>query len=185
METKPIKTIEQKLLDFQKKVTVIKKDAKNPHFKNTYASLTQILSEVKPLLSECGLILVQPINDKGIGTSIMDSEGEHQLDSFIPLPTGLNPQQMGSAITYFRRYTLASLLALEIDDDDANEASKPEVKAEAKDLPWLNKGTEAWYKVIDALTAPNSKYTVQDVETKYKLSQAIKAELLKAQEVGV
>ena len=44
METK--QTIQTQLLEFQKKVTVIKKDAKNPHFKNTYASLTQIISAV-------------------------------------------------------------------------------------------------------------------------------------------
>jgi hypothetical protein len=37
----------------------------------------------------------------------------------------MNPQQLGSAITYFRRYTLASLLSLEIDDDDAQMTNKP------------------------------------------------------------
>ena len=47
------------------------------------------------------------------------------IESFIPLPVGLAPQPLGSAITYYRRYTLSSLLALEIDDDDATMASKP------------------------------------------------------------
>jgi hypothetical protein len=118
------KTLNSKLLDFQKKVGIVKKDSKNPHFKNTYASLTQILSEVKPLLTECGLVLVQPISLDGVGTTIIDCETGEKIETIISLPTNLNPQQLGSAITYFRRYTLASLLALEIDDDDAQSTVK-------------------------------------------------------------
>ena len=112
-------TINTKLLEFQKKIGIIKKDSKNPHFKNTYASLTQILSEVKALLTECGLILIQPISLEGVGTTIIDFETGEKIETVISLPTNLSPQQLGSAITYFRRYTLASLLSLEIDDDDA------------------------------------------------------------------
>jgi hypothetical protein len=119
------KTLNSKLLDFQKKVGIVKKDSKNPHFKNTYASLTQILSEVKPLLTECGLVLVQPISLQGVGTTIIDCETGEKIETVINLPSNLNPQQLGSAITYFRRYTLASLLALEIDDDDAQSTNVP------------------------------------------------------------
>jgi hypothetical protein len=119
------KTLNSKLLDFQKKVGIVKKDSKNPHFKNTYASLTQILSEVKPLLTECGLVLVQPISLQGVGTTIIDCETGEKIETIISLPSNLNPQQLGSAITYFRRYTLASLLALEIDDDDAQSTNVP------------------------------------------------------------
>lgn len=111
-----------KLLEFQKKVNAIKKDGKNPHFKSTYATLTQIISEVKPILSECGVLLTQPIKDNKVGTVLIDDKGL-LAESWIDLPIGLTPQQIGSAITYYRRYTLASLLALEIDDDDANLAS--------------------------------------------------------------
>ena len=60
-----------------------------------------------------------------------DESGKEIATSWIELPIGLNPQQLGSAITYFRRYTLASLLSLELDDDDANEASKVIPKAKA------------------------------------------------------
>lgn len=117
-----------KLLEFQKKVNSIKKDGKNPHFKSTYATLTQILSEVKPILSECGLLIMQPIKDHKVGTVIYDDKGAI-AESYIDLPTNMTPQQLGSAITYFRRYTLASLLALEIEEDDANLTSiKPPVK---------------------------------------------------------
>ena len=116
--------MENKLLQFQKAIGVIAKDSKNPHFKNTYASLTQILGEVKPVLTNLGLVLLQPINNGKVGTIIID--GTNVIaESWIDLPLNLQPQPLGSAITYFRRYTLSSLLALEIDDDDATMASKP------------------------------------------------------------
>lgn len=116
--------MENKLLEFQKAIGVIAKDSKNPHFKNTYASLTQILGEVKPVLTNLGLVLLQPINNGKVGTIIID--GTNVIaESWIDLPLNLQPQPLGSAITYFRRYTLSSLLALEIDDDDATMASKP------------------------------------------------------------
>lgn len=173
-----MKNLNTKLLAFQTKVSAIKKDGKNPHFKSTYATLTQILSEVKPLLSEVGLVLTQPINHLGIGTEVICHETNERIVSYIPIPTGLNPQQMGSAITYYRRYSLAALLSLEIEDDDANMASQPTAKP-AEDKQWLNKGSENYYKVLDALT--NGKATIAQVESKYKLSKELKEELIKAQ----
>jgi hypothetical protein len=114
----------KKLLEFQKKIQAIKKDAKNPHFKNNYATLTQILSEVKPILSECGLVLLQPTFGGKCQTIILDAESDAQMISEIDLPINLNPQQLGSALTYYRRYLLAGMLSIELEDDDANIQSK-------------------------------------------------------------
>lgn len=162
------KTIQTQLLEFQKKVAVIKKDAKNPHFKNTYATLTQILSEVKPLLTECGVLLTQPILNNEVHTTLC--LGGDCITASIPLPTNLNPQQLGSAITYFRRYTLASLLALEIDDDDANEASKQPAKQmpsqeATKAVPLSDKSFKAMCEAIakgegEKVKASLHKYTL-------------------------
>ncbi len=163
------KTLNSKLLDFQKKVGIVKKDSKNPHFKNTYASLTQILSEVKPLLTECGLVLVQPISLEGVGTTIIDCETGEKIETIISLPSNLNPQQLGSAITYFRRYTLASLLALEIDDDDAQSTVKT-VTNEPKELLTSAK-FEAMINTINDGNAESvlkalPKYTVSEQQMK-------------------
>lgn len=132
------KQLTEKLLQFQSKIGIVKKDSKNPHFKNTYASLEQILSEVKPILTECKLIVMQPINEKGIGTIIIDAENGHFIESFIPMPVNLAPQPLGSAITYFRRYTIASLLSLEIDDDDAQSTVKVSHKIAEPTLDEVN-----------------------------------------------
>jgi hypothetical protein len=145
----------KKLLEFQKQISVIKKDAKNPHFKNTYATLKQVLSEVKPLLNEIGLLITQPIDERGIGTVITD--GKDSISSFIPMPQGLAPQPLGSAISYFRRYTICSLLALEIDDDDAQATVKPTATKE------------------NIEKAKNGNFTIQQIKQHYNVSKEMEA----------
>lgn len=163
------KTIYSKLLDFQKKVEVIKKDAKNPFFKNNYATLGNIISEVKPLLNSLGLVLTQPIIDGNIMSVIFDGETNESIKSEIPLPVGVKPQDLGSAITYYRRYTLTSLLALEIDeDDDGNKASTTPVKKEAEKV-WLNPNTETWTKAVEAMKN-GTVVSLDQIKAKYALS---------------
>ena len=101
----------------------------------------------------------------------------------LPLPTNLNPQQIGSAITYFRRYTLASLLALEVEDDDGNDASKkpepkvePQKPAEQPSKPYLNRGTKAFNQAIEKLSA--GTLTIETLETAYTLDPEVKTELI-------
>lgn len=154
--------INSKLLEFQRKIGIIKKDGKNPHFKSTYATLSQILSDVKPVLSELGLVLLQLINDKGIGSVIIDAENGEEISSYIPMPQNLNAQQLGSAITYYRRYTLASLLSLEIDDDDANTASQPQVK---KEIVKPKCGSKAFDQAIEKLKGGDKSIIQKMIET--------------------
>lgn len=122
------KTIYQKLLEAQREIGAIKKDKENPFFKSNYADINNYIEEVKPILNKLGLIILQPLIVKGKGTAIetliIDTETKDQISSIVKLPDNTNPQQMGSTITYFRRYAIQSLLFLQAEDDDAN-ASKP------------------------------------------------------------
>jgi hypothetical protein len=168
-------TINTKLLEFQKKIGIIKKDSKNPHFKNTYASLTQILGEVKPLLTECGLILIQPISLDGVGTTIIDFETGEKIETVISLPINLTPQQLGSAITYFRRYTLASLLSLEIDDDDAQSTViKPQTNFEDAKSKLIVVSTLAELQSVYMALNPIEKANKEVIELKDKLKSTLK-----------
>lgn len=176
------KTINQKLLEFQKNVTKIKKDATNPYFKSRYASLGNILEEIKPLLNEFGLVLTQPIINNEVFTIITCIDTDKAITSGIVLPTGLKAQDIGSAITYYRRYTLSSLLSLEIDeDDDGNKATK---KAETKPLDdnkesdkiWLNPNTGIWTKAVEAMKTGTS---LDKIKTKYALSTKNEVDFLK------
>lgn len=126
------KTENNKLLDFQKKVGAIAKDSLNPFFKKNYFDINGLIAEIKPILNEVGLTLTQPISfefdvTSGTGRSILHTflkDGKDIIESSsISLPENLDPQKMGSAITYYRRYSIQSMLLLQAEDDDGNKAS--------------------------------------------------------------
>tara|TARA_R110002051_G_scaffold314579_1_gene391790 strand:+ start:69 stop:581 length:513 start_codon:yes stop_codon:yes gene_type:complete len=126
----------KRILEVQKQIGVLGKDSKNPFFKSAYLDLNKLLIHVTPLLHENGLVLLQPIENGLVCSKIYDSEnGSVLAESSISLPNITDPQKLGSAITYFRRYTLKSLLSIAEGDDDGNLASKPEpiVKSKLED----------------------------------------------------
>lgn len=135
-----MKNIYTKLLDVTSKIEKLEKDKKNPFFKSSYVSLDKVIDVVRPHLIAEKLLLLQPIEQGCVGTRIFCTESNKFIDSFIPLPENMKPQDLGSCITYFRRYTLVSLLGLAQEDDDANKAhgrsKAPNVKppARARDM---------------------------------------------------
>jgi hypothetical protein len=122
METK---NIYQKLHEAKLEIGKVAKNAKNPHFKNTYADLNALIEAVEPILLEKGLVLLQPIKEGKVFTVITDITNSYSIESYIDLTPGLTAQALGSQITYFRRYTLSSLLTLQAIDDDGQQASQP------------------------------------------------------------
>ena len=116
-------SIYKKLLDFQKLGISIKKGSVNPHFKNKYADINEVLEKVKPALSSVGLLLVQTPRTKALLTQIMDPESDTWIESHVPYINTPDMQKLGSAITYARRYALVAMLGLEDDDDDGNQAA--------------------------------------------------------------
>lgn len=137
----------KKLLEVKKQIGNLSKNAKNPFFKSQYLDLNDLLNAVEPLLHEQGLLLLQPINSGLVWSQIIDAEsGNIIADSSIALPDLVDPQKLGSCITYFRRYTLKSLLSISEVDDDGNKASQPTrqvtlAKPKAKD-ELIQKGIE-------------------------------------------
>ena len=97
--------IYEKLLNAKKSIGKVHKNAKNPHFKNNYADINALIEAVEPILLENGLVLLQPVLNGKVITRIVDVETGENVESIMELPTLTNPQQMGSAITYYRRYT--------------------------------------------------------------------------------
>jgi hypothetical protein len=114
----------QKLHRAKLAIGKVTKNANNPHFKKSYADLNAIIEAVEPILLENGLLLLQPIQGNSVCTQIIDIDSGTMVESCMELPAGMNPQQQGSAITYYRRYTLQSTLSLQSVDDDGAAASK-------------------------------------------------------------
>ena len=136
----------QAMLEFHQKVQKIKKDAKNPHFKSNYATLSNILDSVMPVLTEVGIVVTQAPMGQVLTTRLTHSEsGEYiECEHDLVMKDPNNPQSIGSAMSYARRYSLTSLLVLNIDDDDANQSAgrnqpQPAKTAEKKELTTTSK----------------------------------------------
>ena len=164
-------SIYKKLLEVQKEVGAISKDSKNPFFKSKYFDINQLIEHVQPVLNKHGLVLTQPIIDGSVYSRINNTDKDLEyLESSLNLPDFNDPQKLGSCITYYRRYTLASLLGLQAEDNDGNGLkSKPKPKQLPKITP------EAYQKAIAAIS--EKKVTLDQIKAKYSLSENQEKEL--------
>lgn len=123
-----IKQLSAALLKAQRSIKFASKDAKNPHFKSTYADLPAVIDAIKPALNDAAIVFLQTFSPSEAGfiavtTRLMHETGEWIEDTAtVPLPKS-DPQGYGSAATYARRYSLAAITGLYQDDDDGNAAS--------------------------------------------------------------
>jgi hypothetical protein len=103
------------------------KNAKNPHFKSTYADLAEIINTVRPTLTKHGLSVVQfPGFAEGVvtvETMLLHKSGEWIKGEAGAPASKQDAQGVGSAVTYLRRYSLAAVCAIAQEDDDGNAAS--------------------------------------------------------------
>lgn len=99
----------------------------NPHFKNKYADLASVLDAIRKPLADHGLSVTQTTEVRG-ESFVLVSTLRHSTGQWIageyPLPIGATPQQLGSALTYARRYSLSSLACIAADEDDDAEGAR-------------------------------------------------------------
>jgi len=90
-------------------------------YKYRYADLAEIIEHVRPTLAAHKLAFVQ-LTSHGDGKNMLITRLLHEsgqfLDSTYPLPAQAAAQEMGSAITYARRYSLCAILGIAADEDD-------------------------------------------------------------------
>jgi hypothetical protein len=159
------------LVAFHQNVGTIHKTAKS--YTNQYAPLDEVLSVVTPALSKQGLTFTHTFEPGAEGSepilicTLLHTSGE-TLESRLPLVVakGKNAtQDLGSAITYLKRYTLLAMLGLVADvDTDGNPDAPPEpaakpkvaktdgkktVERKGKDLPTLAKAAEKSVEPVD------------------------------------
>ena len=165
--------VNEKLFKLQQEIGTISKDTKNPFYKSKYFDINSLIKQLQPLLKKYRLLLLQPIEEDMVYSKIICVDGTGGVISALKLPEINDPQKLGSAITYYRRYTLASLLGLQAVDDDGNLTVG--ASNQLNNLPWLNKGTSNYNNVVSALKSGN--YKLEDVLKKYRINNEIKAEL--------
>ena len=144
MEKKTTKaTLWSALSDFQEECPAINKGAKGYGYK--YADLPSIMEVINPLLKKHKLVISQPLDGRAIMTKLVHIPTGECIESRIEIPEGVMLKGMnqfqsdGSAITYYRRYGLSSLLSIVVDED--NDAAGKQVTQEtAKKV--IKKGTK-------------------------------------------
>lgn len=97
-------------------------------YRYQYATLPQILSKVRPILTKHGLSIVQLVGEGGsVETMIVHTSGQYIGTEPVKLPSKDNsPQGYGSAISYAKRYSLSAILALAAEEDDDGQAAQRE-----------------------------------------------------------
>lgn len=166
-----IKNIAPALLKAQKAIGGAKKGAANPFFKSKYADYGAVLEVSKDPLNDNGILVLQPVVFHD-GKSFVETNLIHESGEFISGETEVvcakqnDPQALGSAITYARRYGLQSLLSIPAEDDDGEGAM---ARANNNATKFSASEKKAAADAIDAAAdAAQEKILNKAVETKVK-----------------
>lgn len=179
-----MKTILKALSEVKKEMGALVKNNSNPFYKSKYFDINQLLEHTEPILEKNGLIVLQPIREKKVYSEIYHIESGEKMDSFLELPNLQDPQKIGSAVTYYRRYTLGSLLGVQAEDDDANNASGNNPKGNEKTEPtqWLNildkdkNYTREWNRLISKKQSGET-ISIPELRKHYKISKEVESKI--------
>lgn len=113
----------------QGEMAAAQKSSDNPYFKSKYADLSECWESCRGPLSKNGLAVIQTTEIKDgdaigvvVNTTLAHSSGEWIRGTlFMPLAKK-DPQAVGSAITYGRRYGMSAIVGIVADDDDGEAA---------------------------------------------------------------
>jgi hypothetical protein len=136
-----------------------------------YTDLTSVLKVVKAALTPLNMAVTQPvgINDNdvmSVSTIIIDIDtGESMSFPGPGCPVPKDPQQQGSAISYFRRYALTSIFALEVEDDDGALAHRGAVAPTKR-----TEAEENIRSIVEALTADERAMFIEDFKAEFNAS---------------
>lgn len=161
--------IYKKMHQAKQEIGKAQKKATNPRFNSNYVDINGALDAIEPILYKHGLLLIQPITDNHVCSIVIDVDSGEKLESVLRLPDLQDAQKIGSAITYYRRYTLLSLFSMQTEDDDGNKASEPQKHEFAWDNP---KDTLNEVRFANAIKAiQEGKSSKQFLINKFALTQ--------------
>jgi len=158
-----------KLFLLRQEIGSISKDSKNPFYNSKYFDINTLIKQLNPFLEKHKILLTQPIINNEVKTILECIDDNSFRESSLVLSTNLDAQKKGSEITYYRRYTLASLLGLQAVDDDGNLAKKP--------LPPLLDKSDEFNNSKAKLKS--GKITMAVIKTHYNVSSYIEKQLTK------
>lgn len=178
-----VKEISGALSKAQARMKGAEKDADNPYFGSSYATLASVWDACREAITSNGLSVVQGTEGDGdlvkVVTRLMHTSGEWIESEISVRPMKMKvdkndpekhitPQSVGSALTYARRYALAAMVGVAPEDDDGNAASQP--KGQADQRPQSDLGTfedtvaDVRQRTATSKTGPFTVYTIEFTE---------------------
>lgn len=124
-----IDAVSSALVDLQGEISNVKSSSTNPFFHSKYADLSTIIQTVRPLLATHHMAIIQGCDGDVLTTRLVHESGqwiETQLKLSVAKWT--DPQKVGAAITYARRYEQAAILNIAQTDDDGNALAQDAAK---------------------------------------------------------
>ena len=174
-KSESITELAKALNKFEGEFTGVRKDSKvkTAQYSFEFASLGTIWDTIRPLLKECGLSVVQgacPDLVEGhlvMETTLIHTSGEWVQFSLPLKPQRDDPQGMGSAITYARRYGLSAMLGIVADEDDDAEGDKKNTAPVQKPTPKPTQSTQS-VPTETVSTNPQSDLNLPEKDEKIK-----------------
>jgi hypothetical protein len=126
MQSTEINELAAALVAAQMEFSAVAREGKNPFFNSRYVKLSTAMESAGPILAKNGLAVSQFVSEDDTLTTYLLHESGQFIAQRAPLHlTKDDPQAMGSAVTYQRRYAYMSCLGLVADDDDDGNAATP------------------------------------------------------------
>ena len=161
-------------------IEAIKKDNENGGFKGSkYADLATVVAAIVPAMNKAGIAVLQSPAFDGemvtITTTLLHESGATVTSDLRLRPSKSDPQGVGSAITYGRRYSLLAVAGVAPEDDDGNAASGPrQAPNEPKAAPKPPTLAERAGRLSSTLKTVK---TQADLERGWQLAANLRAEL--------
>lgn len=139
-KSEQIDKLAQALCAMQKDLIGPTKDSSNPFYKSKYADLASVWEAIRDPMTKNGLSVLQTMSGDVekvvVETVLLHVSGQYISGSLTLVPAKPHdPQSVGSAITYGRRYSLMAILCVAPEDDDGNSASGTHTAPQTKQQP--------------------------------------------------
>jgi hypothetical protein len=160
-------SIKKKVFDIRNTIGKLQKKQENPFYNSAYFDISDLLDELQPHLEASKVLLTQPVRGKDVYSILECIETGEVMESYITIEGLTEPQKVGAAISYYRRYGLKSLLGISEEDDDANKTVK---KQEDDNKKWLDEtDKKAWMNAEEAVKS--GKIKPRELRNHYKVSK--------------
>lgn len=168
------------LVAAQKATESVKKAASNPAFKSKYADLAHVVEGVVPALNAAGVAVIQSPGYDGefvsITTTLVHETGASLTGVLQMRPSKADPQGVGSAVTYGRRYALLAMTGAAPEDDDGNAASGPR-QAPMQAVPQEQAKPTLSQRADRLASTLKSVKTAEELRKAYQLASGLCADL--------